>query len=67
MRQALVQSASQYRWFAEQCVARAQSATSSEEAAGYLQWAAVWRRLADGRDQQAAGFVRRSLRKQRDS
>src|SRR6478735_6193493 len=43
-------TASKYRWFADQCVERAQSAASSEEAVGYLQRASIWRRLADSRD-----------------
>ena len=43
-------TASKYRWFADQCVERAQSAASSAEAVGYLQRASVWRRLADSRN-----------------
>ena len=55
-------TASKYRWFADQCVERAQSAASSEEAVGYLQRASVWRRLADSRNEDGVGdnrFVRK--------
>ena len=62
-------TASKYRWFADQCVERAQSAASSEEAVGYLQRASVWRRLADSRNEDGVGdnrFVRKKpLRKVR--
>ena len=62
-------TASKYRWFAEQCVERAQSAASSEEAVGYLQRASVWRRLADSRNEDGVRdnrFVRKEpLRKVR--
>src|SRR5436190_14983491 len=62
-------TASKYRWFADQCVERAQSAASSEEAVGYLQRASVWRRLADSRNEDGSRdkrFVRKEpLRKVR--
>jgi hypothetical protein len=57
-----VPSASKYRWFADQCIERAQSAKSPEEAVGYLQRAAIWRRLADARkdvDGEQGHFVSR--------
>jgi hypothetical protein len=62
-------TASKYRWFADQCVERAQTAASSEEALGYLQRASVWRRLADSRNEDGDRdnrFLRtKSLRKVR--
>ena len=62
-------TASKYRWFADQCVERAQSAASSEEAVGYLQRASIWRRLADSREgdgvQDNQPVSKRSVRKVR--
>jgi hypothetical protein len=49
MNRSAAHSASKYHWFAEQCIERAQSAKSPQEALGYLERAAVWHRLAEGR------------------